>query len=98
MKKSLVANLYNPHEKSKDQLIHSFVVRRDAFQKLFEEIKWADITKPQQHWVIEGQRGMGKTTLLLRLSYEITNDPDLQRWRSEEHTSELQSRLHLVCR
>src|SRR3989449_7088157 len=24
-------------------------------------------------------------------------DPDLD-WRSEEHTSELQSRLHLVCR
>src|SRR2546422_8487984 len=28
------------------------------------------------------------------------NQPALsgQRWRSEEHTSELQSRLHLVCR
>src|SRR2546422_775243 len=25
-------------------------------------------------------------------------DPDLVEWRSEEHTSELQSRLHLVCR
>src|SRR2546429_7710178 len=24
--------------------------------------------------------------------------PGGQRWRSEEHTSELQSRLHLVCR
>src|SRR2546429_8529365 len=23
---------------------------------------------------------------------------DIKRWRSEEHTSELQSRLHLVCR
>src|SRR2546422_3249822 len=25
-------------------------------------------------------------------------DPDAVHWRSEEHTSELQSRLHLVCR
>src|SRR2546422_4315749 len=25
-------------------------------------------------------------------------DPAKGRWRSEEHTSELQSRLHLVCR
>src|SRR5712675_2611751 len=25
-------------------------------------------------------------------------DPRRWRWRSEEHTSELQSRLHLVCR
>src|SRR5205809_1288971 len=24
--------------------------------------------------------------------------PDVVEWRSEEHTSELQSRLHLVCR
>src|SRR2546429_7293093 len=24
--------------------------------------------------------------------------PEWKRWRSEEHTSELQSRLHLVCR
>src|SRR6266498_4703251 len=24
--------------------------------------------------------------------------PDAERWRSEEHTSELQSRPHLVCR
>src|SRR2546422_2250078 len=24
--------------------------------------------------------------------------PDYYKWRSEEHTSELQSRLHLVCR
>src|SRR5205809_1422014 len=26
------------------------------------------------------------------------NDPEFRDWRSEEHTSELQSRLHLVCR
>lgn len=80
MKKSLVANLYNPHEQNKEQLITSFVVRQNVFQELFQEIKSADITRPTQHYLIEGQRGMGKTTLLLRLSYEIENDPNLRQW------------------
>src|SRR5690554_7267867 len=56
------------------------------------------------HLLIEDIPGMGKTTLshalakIMGLSYQriqFTNDllP-----RSEEHTSELQSRPHLVCR
>src|SRR2546422_2314909 len=28
----------------------------------------------------------------------VITSPQGRRWRSEEHTSELQSRLHLVCR
>src|SRR2546429_4904605 len=28
----------------------------------------------------------------------LSHDPEIARRRSEEHTSELQSRLHLVCR
>ena len=77
---SLVANLYNPHEQSMAQLIESFVVRREVFQELFRAIKATDMTKPERHYLIEGQRGMGKTTLLLRLSYAIENDPDLRKW------------------
>src|SRR5687768_18013391 len=43
-----------------------------------------------------GRNGAGKSTLLKVLS-RITQ-PTTGRVRSEEHTSELQSRLHLVCR
>ena len=68
MNTQLVANLYNPHEQTKEQLIESFVVRCKLFQQLFQEIKTADMTYPQQHFLIEGQRESGKTTLLLRLS------------------------------
>ncbi|MCP4696543.1 MAG: hypothetical protein GY862_06810, partial [Gammaproteobacteria bacterium] len=78
--KILVANLYNPHEQSKEELISSFVVRHKTFKKLFQEIKEADMVHPEQHYLIEGQRGMGKTTLLLRLNYEIENDPELNSW------------------
>lgn len=35
---------------------------------------------PEQHYLIDRQRGSGKTTLLLRLSYEIENDNDLNKW------------------
>lgn len=76
----LIANLYNPHEQSKQELIDSFVVRLKIFHKLFSEIRNSDMKHPEQHFLIEAQRGMGKTTLLLRLSYEIENDAELNTW------------------
>lgn len=78
--KPLAANLYNPHEQSKEQLIKSFVVRHEVFDTLFRDIKSSDMTKPERHYLIEGQRGTGKTTLLLRLSYAIENDSQLRNW------------------
>ncbi len=77
---NLASNLYNPHEQSKEQLIESFVVRHDVFQELYQSIKNSDMTRPEQHFLVEGQRGTGKTTLLLRLSYEIEDDPQLKPW------------------
>ena len=75
-----MANLYNPHEQSQEQLIERFVVRKNVFDALHRELKSSDMTLSGKHYLIEGQRGMGKTTLLLRLSYEIDNDSDLQSW------------------
>ncbi len=78
MTKSLVANLYNPHEQSKEQLVERFVVRQKVFRQLYDDIKSSEMAQPGQHYLIEGQRGMGKTTLLLRLSHEIEHTPELQ--------------------
>lgn len=72
--------LYNPHEQDKEDLIAHFVVRQHIFKRIFADIKASDMEKPEQHYYIEGQRGMGKTTLLLRLSYEIENDDKLSEW------------------
>ncbi len=77
--KNQSANLYNPHELTKQELIKTFVVRTELFNKLFDEIKKYD-KYTHRHYVIEGQHGMGNTTLLLRLSYEIENDENLNKW------------------
>ncbi len=72
--------IYNPDNQTKEQLIESFVVRQKTFQRLFADIKEAKMNSPEQHYLIEGKRGMGKTTLLLRLGYEIENDENLSPW------------------
>jgi DNA polymerase III delta prime subunit len=77
---NLVANLYNPHEQSKEELIANFVVRQSIFRRLFQAIKNSPMQYPEPHYLIEGPRGSGKPTLLLRLSYEIEDDPELNTW------------------
>ncbi len=73
----LVATIYNPHTQSKEALIAGFIARKAKFDRLFRDIRDAPMTAPEQHYLIQGVRGMGKTTLLLRLAYEIENTPDL---------------------
>src|SRR2546422_6641981 len=45
---------------------------------------------------IYGATGLGKTHLMQAIAHAVLDR--LHQVRSEEHTSELQSRLHLVCR
>lgn len=80
IEKTRVAAIYNPQNQSKEELIENFVVRQNTFQRLFKAIKEAKMEVPEQHYLILGRRGMGKTTLLLRLAYEIENDPALNGW------------------
>lgn len=75
-----VASIYNPDLLSKAQLIDSFVIRNKKFEKLFSDIKTSTMDKPEQPIMIVGLRGMGKTTLLRRLAYEVENDQALHTW------------------
>ncbi len=72
--------LYNPAAQPEQWLIEHFVVRTKVFERIFEDIKNNDMIHPEQHYLIQGQRGMGKTTLLLRLKYEIERTPELKDW------------------
>jgi TPR repeat protein len=70
--------IYNPANQSREELIDAFVVRTALFREIFEDIKTAKMDHPEQHYIIQGMRGQGKTTLLLRIAYEIENDPELR--------------------
>ncbi len=72
--------LYNPASVSKESLIDNFIVRTRVFEKIFADLKKGNMKYPEQHYLIQGQRGMGKTTLLLRLKYEVENTPELKDW------------------
>lgn len=72
--------LYNPASLREEDLISNFVVRTKTFENIFKDIKNSDMKYPEKHYLIQGQRGMGKTTLLLRLKYEIERTDSLKNW------------------
>lgn len=74
-----VANIYNPANQTEEELCRNFVVRETEFKTIFSGIKGSDMKHPGQHFIILGQRGFGKTTLLLRLYYEMKRDTSLNR-------------------
>ena len=71
--------IYNPQNQTKKELIDNFVVRLDIFKEIFNDIKSSKMQHPEQHYIIQGVRGQGKTTLLLRIAYEIENEPKLNK-------------------
>ena len=94
----LIANLYNPHLLSRDDLISSFVIREKEFKDIFNDIKSSTMEHPEQHYIIQGARGTGKTTLLLRIYYEIKNDPELVKWVIPIRFNEEQYHIRTLCR
>ena len=72
--------LYNPAAQPEEWLIEHFVVRTKVFERIFDDLKTGDMKHPEQHYLVQGQRGMGKTTLLLRLKYEVERTAGLKEW------------------
>lgn len=72
--------LFNPPQKEPQLLKAEFVVRTAIFEQIFADIQEDTMQKPPQHYMILGQRGMGKTTLLLRLKYAVEDDKNLKSW------------------
>lgn len=69
--------IYNPANKRKEQLIDEFVVRTDVFESIIDDLRKTLERKTAQHYLIIGQRGSGKTTLIHRLKYSIEDDKSL---------------------
>ncbi|MBU2447355.1 MAG: SEL1-like repeat protein [Bacteroidetes bacterium] len=73
-------SIFNPASQTEDEILSNFIIRLTEFNELFSTIKKDKMESPPQHFMIQGQRGYGKTTLLLRLRIEIKNDKDLNSW------------------
>ncbi|MGE5343931.1 MAG: hypothetical protein ACM3SY_20865 [Candidatus Omnitrophota bacterium] len=69
--------IYNPLNQTEEEALKNFVVRQKEFNYIFNDIKSSDMAHPEPHYIIQGQRGQGKTTLLLKLYYEIRRDNQL---------------------
>ncbi|PSL50245.1 hypothetical protein CLV51_1011589 [Chitinophaga niastensis] len=72
--------LYNPDRKNKTDFIAEFVIRTKIFEEILADIKSGKMITPEQHYLLFGQRGAGKTTMLLRLKYAVEDDPKLSKW------------------
>ena len=69
--------LYNPAQLTPEELKASFVARKDTLAELLRLIREQTPGRPCQHMMLVGPRGMGKTTLGLRLLHEILETPEL---------------------
>ncbi len=72
-----IAHIYNPLNQDKQALVDSFVIRKREFERIFKEIETSELNQVSQNFIIQGQRGTGKTTLLARIKYAIEDDTSL---------------------
>lgn len=71
--------LYRPQHKNRNELINDFVIRNSIYDRILHSIETEVSSEASQHILIEGKRGMGKTTLMLRLTYELQNKEELKK-------------------
>lgn len=72
--------IYNPNTLAREDIIIQFVARQALFDRLVDDLRRAGESGGIQHHLIIGQRGMGKTTLLLRLRFAIEDNPELAKY------------------
>ena len=70
------ARKYNPGFLTDHELVESFCARMAEFASAIEMLRECDGTA-NQHRIVIGPRGSGKTSLLLRIAAEIRRDDDL---------------------
>ena len=71
--------LYNPALLSREELRSLFVARHAERDRILRHLRVAGSSP--EHSLVIGERGTGKTTLLLRLAHSVEEDPELrQQW------------------
>ena len=69
--------LYNPSRLNDAEIIAAFVARKTIFDRVLADIAAEKPGSRPQHHLIVGQRGMGKSTLLMRLAAELRTNAKL---------------------
>ncbi|NQT86498.1 ATP-binding protein, partial [bacterium] len=77
---STPVNKYNPSFLSDDELADRFVVRHADLKLVVDTVR-ENTTRSNQHVLVVGPRGIGKTMLVQRVAAAVRSDPDLsERW------------------
>ncbi len=71
-------NLYNPASQDPEQLLAEFIDRKGLLERILDIIRHNGPDQPQQHLMLIGPRGMGKTTLLCAIKHRVDLDPELK--------------------
>ena len=66
---------FNPGRLSDEEIEQFFITRIPFFEYLFEKIASERPKSIPQHYLVIGQRGMGKTSLLMRIAAELRKEP-----------------------
>lgn len=70
-------NLYNPASLSAEQLLAEFLDRNGLLERILDIIRQNTPDRPQQHLIVIGSRGMGKTMLLCAVHHRVHGDAAL---------------------
>jgi tetratricopeptide (TPR) repeat protein len=89
---------YNPDEINEQEFLSKFVVRQHDFDDIFEDLKQSDYEVANQHYIVVGQRGQGKTTLLRKIMLEVKADEKLSTFILPIKFSEEQYQIRSLSR
>lgn len=70
--------IFNPGRLTDAEIEQTFITRTGVFKYLFEKITSEGTGSIPQHYIVIGQRGMGKSTLLHRVAVELRKPPHNQ--------------------
>ncbi|MFY0598492.1 MAG: SEL1-like repeat protein [Cyclobacteriaceae bacterium] len=66
--------IYRPQHKPENELKEDFVIRLSEYEKIMTSIRSERLDKSAQHMILQGMRGMGKTTLMHRVFYQVKEE------------------------
>ena len=94
--------VYNPSQLSDEEITVLFAVREELLQRILSDVSAELPSSRPQHHLLVGQRGMGKTTLLLRIAAELRASPLRDRFipltfAEEQYSIDRLSQFWLNC-